>query len=321
MAWLKRLTGKGKATASSEHPRGANSSLTAGSCAPPEWQPAPEERHTYGRFADVDEDEYASAERFCAANPVVPPRLLPSEAVARIDAAGCRAWRLERPDTPRFRGRIHNPSDSGDKGSGAIAGVVRVATDAECGVVCLLSDLPILAGLYDVHGKLGVYYEVKILRMDGILAVGTACRPHPPWRFPGWNRLSAGLHLDDCRKFFEDPDGGRDYTPALSRVAPGDTVGLGYAHALGTVFFTHNGARLPDAFTGVYLPRGAQDVYAALGVTGACECEVNFGGDVFRWKEGNEWAWRVEGHVGTLSGGPSGANDELPSYGEAVRRR
>lgn len=80
------------------------------------------------------------------------------------------------------------------------------------------------------------------------------------------------------------------------------------------MFFTHNGVRLPDAFTGVYLPRARHDVYAAIGVGGACEFEVNFGGDVFRWKEGNEWAWRVEGHVGTLTGGQSGADDELPSY-------
>lgn len=147
---------------------------------------------------------------------------------------------------------------------------------------------------------------------------GSACRPYPQWRLPGWNRLSAALHLDDLRKFFEDPDGGRDYVcdPPLTRIAPGDTVGFGYAFALGTVFFTHNGVRLPDAFTGVYLPRERHDVYAAIGVEGRCEFEVNFGGDVFRWKEGNEWAWRVEGHVGTLARGRAGADDELPTYEE-----
>ncbi|KAI0372314.1 hypothetical protein BV20DRAFT_929909, partial [Pilatotrama ljubarskyi] len=277
---------------------------------PPEWKPAPEASYTDGLFADATEDEYESAERFCAQYPPDSPRLLPSHIVERIDAVGCRAWQLELPRSPRFRGLIQN----GGEKSGA--GIVSVATESGCQDVCLLSDLPILAGLYDIHGKLGVYYEVKILRMDGLIAIGSACRPYPTWRLPGWNRLSAGLHLDDFRKFFEDPDGGRDYTPLLTRLSPGDTIGFGYAFALGTVFFTHNGVRLPDAFTGVYLPRERHDVYAAIGVEGACAFEVNFGGDVFRWKEGNEWAWRVEGHVGTLTGGLSGQDDELPSYDE-----
>jgi hypothetical protein len=133
---------------------------------------------------------------------------------------------------------------------------------------------------------------------------------------PGWNRQSAALHLDDMRKFFEDPDGGRDY--ALGRTAhPGCVVGCGYELAGGALFFTYNGARLPDAFPGLYLPRGAQDVYAALGVYGACDFEVNFGTAPFAWKEANEWAWRVEGHVGRAIGaapaaGPS--DEDLPAY-------
>lgn len=30
-----------------------------------------------------------------------------------------------------------------------------------------------------------------------------ACKPYPLFRLPGWNRLSAALHLDDRRKFYE----------------------------------------------------------------------------------------------------------------------
>lgn len=96
----------------------------------------------------------------------------------------------------------------------------------------------------------------------------------------------------------------------------GDTVGCGCAFAGGALFFTHNGVRLPDAFAGVYVPRQRYDVYAALGVEGANELEVNFGAELFRWKEGNEWAWRVEGHVGRLGGGSGGGDEELPSYAE-----
>ena len=160
------------------------------------------------------------------------------------------------------------------------------------------------------------------LTYTAALLTGTACRPYPDWRLPGWNRLSAGLHLDDCRKFFEDPDGGRTYTSDLSGVSPGDTVGVGYSWGLGTLFFTHNGRRLPDAFSGLYLPREMHDVYAAIGVSGpgVCEFEVNFGaGTEFEWKEGNNW--KVEGHVGMMPGGPGGADDELPSYSDARNDR
>lgn len=121
------------------------------------------------------------------------------------------------------------------------------------------------------------------------------------------------------RKFCEDYDGGRDYaTDILTRVQEGDTYGCGYDFTHNSIFFTYNGHRLPDAFTGVYVPRTKYDVYAAIGVEGKCKFEVNFGGDTFRWKEGNEWAWRVEGHVGKLSGRSGAADDsELPSYEQA----
>jgi hypothetical protein len=118
------------------------------------------------------------------------------------------------------------------------------------------------------------------------------------------------------RKFFEDPDGGRDYTDAVTGINSGDTIGCGYEFASGTLFFTYNGMRLPAAFTGIYLPRQNHDVFAAIGVEGDCDLEVNFGGEYFRWKEGSEWAWRVEGHVGRLGGGSGAYDDELPSYNE-----
>lgn len=150
------------------------------------------------------------------------------------------------------------------------------------------------------------------------LLSGTACRPYPDYRFPGWNRLSAGLHLDDLRKFFEDPDGGRDYTAELTHIDPGDTIGCAYEFATGALFYTHNGHRLPVAFYGLYLPRHEYDVFAAVGVSGECDFDINFGGASFVWKQGNEWAWKVEGHVnGNIAELPGlGGNHEqdLPAY-------
>ncbi|KAI0712359.1 hypothetical protein C8Q76DRAFT_768996 [Earliella scabrosa] len=309
MSWLKSLTSKAKTKGKARAPAYEDTEYDA----PPEWQAAPEQVHADGLYADATDEDYKSAEAFCLAHPPAPPRLLSSESIERIRRLGCGAWRLEVPTSPRFRGAIHN---GGEKGPAM--GVIKVVTKDGCEDACILSDIPILAGLYDTRGRPGVYYEIKIIRMDGVIAVGTTCRPYPDWRLPGWNRLSAGLHLDDCRKFFEDPDGGRDYTPELTSISPGDTVGVGYTWDVGTIFFTHNGRRLPDAFSGAYLPRELHDVYAAIGVSGPgpCEFEVNFGaGTDFEWKEGNNW--KVEGHVGMMPGGSGGADDELPSYSDA----
>jgi len=100
---------------------------------------------------------------------------------------GCRAWGLELPpldygSEPRFFGSIHNvyPQDDDLVGSlGATSekplggrGVVQVRTTEACKDVSLLSDLPILAGLYDTRGKEGVYFEVQIINMRGFIAVG-----------------------------------------------------------------------------------------------------------------------------------------------------
>ncbi|KAG6850633.1 hypothetical protein H0H93_010825 [Arthromyces matolae] len=286
--------------------------------APPQWAPAPELSHTYGLKDDAPGEEFDAAEAFCASHPVESPRLLESYIVERIRAIGCRAWGLTIPQSTRFQGAIRNPEDA--KSGPA---VVRVETSPQCKDFCLMSDLPLVAGLYDMQGKQGVYYELTIIEMvdPGLVAIGTACRPYPEYRLPGWNRMSAGLHLDDMRKFFEDPYGGRDYMPNDSyKVVEGDTIGCGYEFQDGVIFFTYNGMRLPDAFTGVYLPSTKQDVYASVGVSGAVKFSVNFGGDYFRWLEGNEWSWRVEGLVGgRLNGAIEGdSGEELPSYREVA---
>ena len=160
---------------------------------------------------------------------------------------------------------------------------------------------------------------------------GIACRPYPAFRLPGWERLSAELHLDDMHKFFEDPDGGRPYSSSLRpgmKLRRGDVIGLGYEFATASVFFTFNGERLQDAFRGVFLPRESYDIYASIGVVGKNEFTVNFGADPARnplkWKPGREWAWSLDGCLG--SSGPSGsrvvgeygADNSLPSYQDII---
>lgn len=97
------------------------------------------------------------------------------------------------------------------------------------------------------------------------------------------------------------------------QIAKGDTIGCGYEFHSGAIFFTYNGQRLVDAFSGIYMPRHLHDVFAAIGVQGKTSFEVNFGGELFKWPEGNEWHWRVEGLTGRLSD-TDGIDEELPAY-------
>ncbi|KAH8827373.1 endosome protein [Flagelloscypha sp. PMI_526] len=307
MGFLDKL--KGKATeVFSEH---GESSRDTG--APPQWAPAPEISHRFGLWNEAPEEEFKAGEEFCHNYPPDAPRLLPSRAVEDLTTYGPKVWTIEKPSSPRFVGEITGGGYD-TKGNNPIT----IHTKDKATSVCLLSNLPIMAGLYDIQGKSGVYYEVYIKKMKGVVSIGTACRPYPEWRHPGWNRLSAALHLDDLRKFFEDPEGGRDYHTdgILSAVSPHDTIGCGFEFATSSLFFTYNGTRLPPAFTGIYLPRQQFDVFAAIGIEGHNEIHVNFGTDLFKWKEGNTWEWKSEGHVGRMhgSGGPM---DELPPmYGE-----
>jgi Ran-binding protein 9/10 len=137
---------------------------------PPGWTAAPERSHVYGLYNEATYVESEAAEQFCRNHPPDPPKLLPSHIVDRITELGCLAWGLEWPNTHRFAGRVTNISEH--KSGGAT--VVCVSTEEACADACLLSDLPIAAGLYDTRGKTGVYFEVIIgsLGPNGVIAIG-----------------------------------------------------------------------------------------------------------------------------------------------------
>ncbi|KAJ3980575.1 endosome protein [Lentinula detonsa] len=296
---------------------------------PPEWAPAPEISHTYGQYNEASDQEYRDGISYCLEHPLYPTSLIPSRFIDQIKSEGAKAWGLDLPqDQHRFSGRVDNiPPES--KGQN----LVHITTDKHCKDYCLLSNLPITAGLYDSSGREGVYYEVIIDKMNppqSFLVIGTSCRPYPTFRLPGWNRESTGWHLDDLRKFFEDSDGGRNYTDnghqlplpwnpenrSEQYIPLGSTVGCGYIFKSGSIFFTYNGLRLPNAFNGAHLPRHERDVFAAIGVSGKTKFDVNFGGEPFRWVPGNTWQWRVEGLVGRLNsiGDECSERLELPAY-------
>jgi Ran-binding protein 9/10 len=132
---------------------------------PPEWTAALERPHTYGLRNEATDDEYESAERFCQRNPLETPKLLPSQVVDRIAEEGCRLWTLEYPVSARFAGCITARDEKSN-------GITKVVTERQCGDICLMSNLPIMAGLYDIQGKSGIYYEICIQKMEGIIAIG-----------------------------------------------------------------------------------------------------------------------------------------------------
>ncbi|KAJ3935577.1 MAG: hypothetical protein NXY57DRAFT_460114, partial [Lentinula lateritia] len=298
---------------------------------PPEWAPAPEASYTHGHYNEATDQEFQDGISFCLEHPLYPASLVPSRFVDRIKLEGAKVWGLEIPqDRFRFSGGVNNISPD-SKGQN----LVHVTTEKHCQDYCLLSNLPIVAGLYDTSGREGVYYEVIIHEMNPprtFLAIGTSCRPYPTFRLPGWNRQSTGWHLDDLRKFFEDSDGGRDFTDDGGKLSLpwnpknrseqyiplGSTIGCGYIFQTGSIFFTFNGLRLPNAFDGAHLPRRERDVFAAIGVSGKTRFDVNFGGEPFRWMPGNTWQWRVERLVERLHAidvsSTSGGGDDLPAY-------
>ena len=163
MSWFKSLHTKRKGKTPEQPVRHPTSS------APPAWQPAPEQVHALGLHSDAPDEEYEAGEAFCQRYPPEAPRLLPSEDVERIRQSGCGAWRLVLPtEDPARAGcvKLHNGGEPGKMGT------ILVESSEDCRDICILSDLPLLAGLYDTRGKRGVYYEIKVLRMEGVIAIG-----------------------------------------------------------------------------------------------------------------------------------------------------
>lgn len=145
-----------------------------------------------------------------------------------------------------------------------------------------------------------IYFEVRILAIGGNnarqaagVAVGFCAKPYPSWRLPGWQRASLGVHGDDGRRFVNDPAGGVDFTRPFK---PGETVGIGmkfsisrnvqgHGKAHAEVFFTRDGKRdegwqvdeeRDRESDSVFGLEGGMDLYAAVGMFGAVDFEIQF---------------------------------------------
>lgn len=230
--------------------------------------------------------------------PLQPPlQVIDQQAVARVDAGEVF---LTKP--PGFAGTI----------SPVAPGHVRVKTNPRSPDASLISTTPLYS--VEAHSPLNtertktIYYEVTFPpgRGDEIsCAIGYVAMPYPPFRLPGWERASLGIHGDDGHRYVNDKWGGHDFARPFKR---GETVGIGmkfsyrdvaappsYDGVVQTtattpidveVFFTRNGqreggwniheeldAREDLPVTGL---EGLHDLYAAIGSFDSVEYEVKF---------------------------------------------
>lgn len=128
------------------------------------------------------------------------------------------------------------------------------------------------------------------------VSVGVATKPYPTWRLPGWNRYSIGYFSNNGCKYFSSPFNGKSYGIPFNH---GDIVGVGYRHRTGTVFFTRNGRRLEDAYTGL-----RWNLFPSIGANGPCQIHVNLGQSGFVFVEANVKKWGLAPPQGTLAPPP-----------------
>ncbi|KAF5374897.1 hypothetical protein D9758_000226 [Tetrapyrgos nigripes] len=158
---------------------------------------------------------------------------------------------------------------------------------------CVQSNLP-LPKLNEVY-----YWEVKMFDLPETtnVAVGLATKPYPTFRLPGWNRYSAAYHSSG--------DKSHNYpftsTSFGSPLKEGDVLGIGYRPRSGTVFFTRNGRKMEDAFTGL----NRWNLFPTIGADGPCSVHVNLGQAGFVFVEANVKKWGLAPSVGTLAPPPA----------------
>jgi hypothetical protein len=189
-----------------------------------------------------------------------------------------------------------------------------IRTRKNCQDSILTTSAPLYAAaLHDPLRNNGrpctIYFEIRVTRMasdsghegDAGIAIGFTAPPYPPFRLPGWERASLGIHGDDGRRYIDDDGGGQDFTTYFKN---GETVGIGMHIAPAQfpgrhrrdveVFFTRQGKK--EGGWNMYEERdgddcgstvgleGEHDLMAAVGMFGQVEFEVRFRRD--------EWLYR-----------------------------
>ncbi|WWC86808.1 uncharacterized protein L201_001687 [Kwoniella dendrophila CBS 6074] len=158
----------------------------------------------------------------------------------------------------------------------------------------VMANLP-LPKLNEVY-----YWEVKMYDKPATteIAIGLATKPYPSFRLPGWNKYSVAYFASDGFKSHNYPFTASSYGPSLNE---GDVLGVGYKPRTGTVFFTRNGRKLDDAYTGLQ----RLNLFPTVGANGPCTIHVNLGQAGFVFIEANVKKWGLAPMVGTLAPPPA----------------
>ncbi|KAJ3750305.1 concanavalin A-like lectin/glucanase domain-containing protein [Lentinula detonsa] len=158
---------------------------------------------------------------------------------------------------------------------------------------CVQSNLP-LPKLNEVY-----YWEVKMFDLPEStnVAIGLATKPYPSFRLPGFNRYSVAYHSNGD-KSHNYPFTAQNFGSPLKE---GDVLGVGYRPRSGTVFFTRNGRKMEDAFTGL----NRWNLFPTIGADGPCSVHVNLGQAGFVFVEANVKKWGLAPSVGTLAPPPA----------------
>lgn len=158
----------------------------------------------------------------------------------------------------------------------------------------MLANLPV-PKLNEVY-----YFEAKMYEKPTAteVVVGLATKPYPSFRLPGWNKVSVGYFSSDGFKCHNYPFTAASHGPPL---AEGDVLGVGYRPRTGTVFFTRNGKKLDDCYTGL----SGHNLFPAVGANGACSVHVNLGQSGFVFIEANVKKWGLAPMMGTLAPPPA----------------
>ncbi|QRV76229.1 SPRY domain protein [Ceratobasidium sp. AG-Ba] len=173
------------------------------------------------------------------------------------------------------------------------------------------SNLP-LPKLNEVY-----YWEVKMFDLPTTtnIAIGLATKPFPSFCLPGSARQSFA-YLSSGERCHNYPFMVTSCGPPLIE---GDVLGIGYRPRTGVAFFTRNGRRLEDAFTGL----GRWNLFPTIGADGPCSLHVNLGQAGFVFIEANVKKWGLAPSVGTLAPPPAYGSERgsiLLETGGNVRR-
>ncbi|KAK6544593.1 hypothetical protein TWF694_001281 [Orbilia ellipsospora] len=248
--------------------------------APPPTPPIRSQKSSQG--LNASEDDADAGHEYCRQHGIYPPTYQSPENLDRVNRGEVGLFQpanfygeLRQESKTRFH--VHSRPDTQD--------------------TTLLSGLPLFTHFQHYPREKGyktVYYEITIrsLGRDSSVAIGFTNVPAPPFRLPGWHRGGLAVHSDDGNRYINDPYGGRKFTEPFR---DGETIGLGMRFRLGMAqaFLTRNGREaghwLIDEPTdledtnrlngdgNVKGLMGDNDLYAAVGVFGQIEIEVEFG--------------------------------------------